>query len=513
MKAMKLKGVVPALLGGVLVLASCDFEVSNPGPVQDENINLVGAHAGLVNGAIRSVQNALGGAYVGENIVHGITPSGHTGTGGTTDLEEMAILTDENNGDNGTFGDAQQGRWIAEEAIRRFTAEGSGVDPNSPLLAQAYLWAGLAHRILGENMCSAVTDGGAIEPKTKHFEWAIAHFNNAERVAQAANLPNIVLAAVGARASAHLWLGNAAAARTDAARVPQSFRFTTQYTGRGGEDYYTYGTVMSLAFQSASFWGTPMHTHFLTTGDSRAAWGYDNGSLEIPSGRQFAVRAQTHPARQTWVGLVPLYYPLNKGYAPRNAARELRIFEPNLDQQRLLQVNLVTGREMQLVIAETHLMQGNFQQAMVHINNVRTSTPVYPANLATAMNLTLHPQEEADRVRSRIPTYFTGTPGNFSAGGNMPAVTANNLNDAWAALKFERYLETSLEARRFGDRWRWRKNNTPGALHPLELLPAETSAKYRVPADPLNLCFPLPRSENVANQNIEETYKDWVDRP
>jgi hypothetical protein len=514
MKATRLTSAFgAAALGGLLVLAACDFEVSNPGPVQDENINLVGAHRGLVNGAIRSVQNSLGGTYVGENIVHGITPSGHTGTGGTTLEEEIAVLTDENNGDNGTFGDSQRGRWVAEEAIRRFTAEGSGVSPNSPLLAEAYLWAGLGHRILGENMCTAVTDGGAAEAKTKYFEWAIAHFTNAERVAQAAGLNDIMMAAVGARASAHLWLGNATAARTDAARVPANFRFTTKYTGRGGEDYYTYGTVMSLAFQSASFWGTPMHTHFLTTGDSRAAWGYDNGSLEIPAGRQFAVRAQTHPARQSWVGLVPLFYPLAKGYAPRNAARELRIYEPILDQQRLLQVNLVTGREMQLIIAETYLMQGNFQQAMTHINNVRTATPIYRANLATAMNLTLHPQEQADKVRSRMPDYFTGTPGDFSAGGNMPALTATSLEAAWAALKFERYLETNLEARRFGDRWRWRRNNTPGALHPLELLPAEIASRFNIPADPLNLCFPLSRGENTANQNIEETFKDWTDRP
>jgi hypothetical protein len=208
-----------------------------------------------------------------------------------------------------------------------------------------------------------------------------------------------------------------------------------------------------------------------------------------------------------------MFYPLNKGYAPRNAARELRIYEPNLDLQRLLQVNLVTGREMQLVQAETFLMQGNFQQAMIHINNVRTSTPVYRANLATAMNLTLHPQEQADKVRSRMPDYFTGTPGDFSAGGNMPAVTATTLDAAWAALKFERYLELNMEARRLGDRWRWRKNNTPGALHPLELLPSEIASRFNIPADPLNLCFPLSRGENTANQNIEETFKDWVDRP
>ena len=141
-----------------LALAACDFDVQNPGPVQDENVNLEGAHRSLVNGAIRGVQNALGDLYVGENITHVFVPNGHTGTGGTSLEEELALFTDENNGDNGTFSDAQRGRWVAEEAIRRFTSGEAGVkDPSKyGLLAEAYLWAGLANRVLGENMCTAI---------------------------------------------------------------------------------------------------------------------------------------------------------------------------------------------------------------------------------------------------------------------------------------------------------------------------------------------------------------------
>jgi hypothetical protein len=129
------------------------------------------------------------------------------------------------------------------------------------------------------------------------------------------------------------------------------------------------------------------------------------------------------------------------------------------------------------------------------------------------MNLTLHPQEAADKARANMPDYFTGTPGDFSAGGMLQPVVANNLNEAWAALKFERYLELNLEGRRFGDRWRWRKNNTPGALHPLELLPEQTASGSGVPTDPLNLCFPLPSGENSANANVPEDFRDWVARP
>src|SRR5688572_10405038 len=166
------------------LLAACDFDVQNPGPVQDENVNLEGAHRSLVNGAIRGVQNALGDHYVGENITHVFVPNGHTGTGGTSLEEELALFTDENNGDNGTFSDAQRGRWVALEAVRRFTSGEAGVkDPSKyGLLAEAYLWAGLANRVLGENMCTAVRDGGGPEDRLKHFEWAIEQFNKAETV-------------------------------------------------------------------------------------------------------------------------------------------------------------------------------------------------------------------------------------------------------------------------------------------------------------------------------------------
>ena len=49
----------------------------------------------------------------------------------------------------------QQARWIAEDAIRRFTAVGAG-RVNVNILAEAYLWAGFANRTLGENACTAV---------------------------------------------------------------------------------------------------------------------------------------------------------------------------------------------------------------------------------------------------------------------------------------------------------------------------------------------------------------------
>ena len=502
--------VVAATAPIVISIASCDFEVSNPGPVQDPNINLAGAHQGMINGAIRSFGAGYGVLYIGDVIVHGHMASGHTGTAGTEPEEEVAMLNSERNGLNGAWGNLQRARWIGEEAVRRF--EEFVPDPDSyPLTAQAHFWAGIASRTMGENLCTAVFDGGEALPKTAFFENAIDHFNKAEHIANITGQADLAIAAIGARAAANLFLGRGSQARTDAQLVPFDFKFTTKYTGFSADpNYYLIETVASVAFQSISMWGTPSHPHFLETGDSRVAWGYDNGSREIPAGQEIAGRGQTHPSRPTWNALIPMYYPL-KLYAPRNAARELLFFEPNLTNQRLLQVNLVTGREMELVLAEVDLLDGNWESAMTRVNHVRTTTPVYPANLATAMDLTLHPRELVDKQKENLPDYFTGVPGNFSAGGFLQPVAANGPTEAWAALKFERFLELNLEMRRFGDRWRWRENNTPGALHPLEYLPQKLATKYSVPTDPLNLCFPMPRDENDANDNIPETYQDWID--
>ena len=53
------KGLATGVVAAVLVSA-CDFEVTNPGPVQDENLNAEATFQGLLNGAIRSTQDGFG---------------------------------------------------------------------------------------------------------------------------------------------------------------------------------------------------------------------------------------------------------------------------------------------------------------------------------------------------------------------------------------------------------------------------------------------------------------------
>jgi len=75
-------------------------------------------------------------------------------------------------------------------------------------------------------------------------------------------------------------------------------------------------------------------------------------------------------------------------------------------------------------------------------------------------------------------------------------VTATTTTDAWKLLKRERGIELWLEARRLGDMRRWKNDNSPGALDPLEQ-PGTTS--HLTTQD---LCFPISNSERQTNPHL-----------
>lgn len=474
-KAAGGRGAVHRIMASVLVcvaVASCDFEVTNPGPVQDVNLDDTGAHAPLVTGAMRGTLNGWSDfAHRGGAISRDHTTGGHVFAGGIPLEEELGQLDERITASEG-WGRTHQGRWIAEESIRRIRETmGADADSYAPL-GRLYLWAGFANRVLGENVCTAVFDGGAPEPYTNHFTRAVEHFTNAEKIANATGESQVVLAAIAGRAAAHLSLGNWAEAAADAAKIPETFVYSAQFTGRSASDLGNDGErwriilAMQSQYRGVSFWNTPLEQHFLDTGDPRVAWGHDPEFASAPV------------PRPTWGRFIPYYYPL-KYIAPRNAATERTRYEINNNQMDLLPIRLASGREMLLIRAEAALAQGQVTEAMTLINQVRTTTE--------------DPQ--------------TGKPGNYFTGEALAPVSASTLEEAWAALKFERLLELTLEGRRFGDRRRWAENDTPGAIHPLEYLPDEIATRYGVPKQP-NLCFPTPLSEKQANPNIPIDYVD-----
>ncbi|MBI4519732.1 MAG: hypothetical protein HY701_02750 [Gemmatimonadetes bacterium] len=388
-----------ALLLVTLTLTSCDFEVTNPGPIRDQNLDDTGAHDAVVNGAMRGTLQGLSlFAHYGGAVVRDLHAGGHTGSGGVPRDIELGQLHDENTADSG-WDNAHKGRWIGEHMAARIAASlGSKAGTYKPL-GRFYLWAGYANRILGEHACTAVFDGGSAEPYKTYFTRAVQHFSEAERIAAAAGDEQARVAAIAGRAAAHINLGNWAAAATDAAKVPVTFSFQANYNAR---DEYRIVTAASSLFRSLTFWDTAFEKYFLDTGDPRAAWGYDKDEVPVV-------------ARPTWGYKIPMYYPL-KFYAPRHAG-ELSDFRPVRASQAVIPVDLADGREMLLVRAEALLAQGDWNGAMVLINQVRTTT--------------------VDVGTKKAGSYFTGQP--------LAPVTASTAAEAWAALKFERLVEFQQE--------------------------------------------------------------------
>ena len=110
-------------------------------------------------------------------------------------------------------------------------------------------------------------------------------------------------------------------------------------------------------------------------------------------------------------------------------------------------INLASGWEMRLIEAETKLIAGDVAGALTSMNGRRTALA-------------------------------------------LPAVTAANVTEAWAALKKERGIELWLEGRRLGDLRRWAALTRPGALDPKEEIPGR------------DLCFATPLSEKQTNLNF-----------
>ncbi|MSR35996.1 MAG: RagB/SusD family nutrient uptake outer membrane protein [Gemmatimonadetes bacterium] len=317
-----------------LALAGCD--VTNPGPVQDEFLNLPDAHQALVNGAGARLVQAI--SYIGMQgafSAREVFPTGNCcGNPNQTPLQQAGRHTPEQAGVFWQLG--HQARWIAEDALKRFTALGQGkVQPT--IMAEAYLTAGYANRVLGENMCDAVFDGGAKQPIGKHFERAQEQFT------QAINLGtgNVKTAAYAGRASVRLYLKDWAGAASDAQLVPVAFTYTyvTDTSNQQTQNNIWFNNANS-PYRSYSSFKTWQLDYYNQTGDPRVQIGVN---AAIPYGN----------ATLTGYGQVP--WAFQQKYATANAPFKVS-----------------SGREMALVRAEAALNANDVAGAMTLINSIRT---------------------------------------------------------------------------------------------------------------------------------------------
>ena len=332
-----------ALALGVLALAACDFEVTNPGPVQDEFLKNPAAFGAMVNGGARTLGEGLN--YVnfhGAIVAREIHPTGQTGQFGISQQNAVGILREDEQG--APWSNSHQSRWLSENALRQMGEVLSDAEFNSSsLVAHAYMWAGYANRLLGENMCEAVFDGGPAELSSAYLSRAEDQFTKAIQVAAAAGVDSVITASTAARASVRVHLGDWAGARADAAAVPKDFVFTFAFFDIG--DTFFFNRIawasMNQPYKAHTIWGTFYEQYFRDTDDPRISWmettGVGTGALDC-------------------CGAVPWF--------------------PQTKFGRLGGFNLSTGREMSLIEAEGLLGDGMWPEAMAVINELRADVGV-----------------------------------------------------------------------------------------------------------------------------------------
>ena len=354
---MRLKIKFRALAVGVVcattVLSGC--EVTNPGPIQDEFLAEPASQQGLINGAVRRMNELMYGTYTMALLAREVFPGGQIGAFGHDVIVQGGELLPGSFG--GYFNDAVQARFIAETAIKRFT------DVSAPpsMMYQAHLWAGWAYRYLGDWWCDAVigstdpddeTPGMYEEGTDTYYERAVANFTAALGFA---TTDAQRFAARAGRAQAYVGLGQWANAATDAAAVTDpEFVFRMNFDATEQATYNPlFWANASQPYRSISMHFTWFYDHFDATADPRAEY-YEDGA------NPFAVGSLSGYGQVPWSNFTK--------------------YDDRADD-----INMASYWEMRLIMAEAILQQtpANFQDAVDLINEVRTragiAMPAYGA--------------------------------------------------------------------------------------------------------------------------------------
>ena len=336
---------------GLLAFTACNFfDVSNPGPIADEDLNTTNAMAGLVTGMSFDLSRAV------DELDYDLTVMSdelyHGGSYAQPILFNRGIIRPEDV--NSEWGEAHRARWVAESGIERMK-EVMGADfDKSALAARAYIYAGLSNRLLGENMCQAVFDGSAPEDNKVHFSRAEGQFTEALRIAGSltgAIRDSLNRAAYGGRASVRAWQGKWAEAVTDAQQVPTNYTFVAFFSTNTTQENN------NLAFE---------------TSNRREFTVYNT---------QWAQNPKTDP-RVPWDTVKTTSGAIQTGQDGRT---------PFFQQRKLVglgaDIPMVKGTEMLLLRAEAALRNNDVAGAMTLINQERafySATALPPLTATTA---------------------------------------------------------------------------------------------------------------------------------
>jgi hypothetical protein len=420
----------------LLATVSCDTTVTNPGPVQDDFLTDRNAASAMVNGAGRALSSGLNWiSYTSAAVTREIHPAGSTGSFGITARWQNGELNGDDGDLNTHWEQAQRARWLAEETLRRL--EDAGPPPVGSLQTPAQYANLLQLGYLYAGYANRLLGENMCEAVID----GSAALPNATFFTRAESLFTKALAVTGGTPATMATQNNAAYAGRASARV-----YLNKWT-----DAVSDAGQVPIAF----VYNMPYFNIGNDDQRNRIFWASGNS-------RESGSAYRAHTQWSTWYydyrtatndPRVPITVTTLEGDAAIECCGKVSFWPEAKHATSAAPIRLSSGREMRLIEAEAKLRSSDVAGAMTSINQVRTH-----ANTAT--------------------------------------ITATDLTDAWRLLKRERGIELWLEARRLGDMRRWKEQNTPGALDPLEL-PGAASHLQRQ-----DLCFPISRSEKETNPNL-----------
>lgn len=457
-----------------LVMGACD--VTNPGPVQDDFLSDKESHEALVNGAGRRLQEAMNNiSYTSALPAREIFPGGQTGAHGHAVLVQGGYFEPGSFG--GHFNLAVQARFIAETALDIFAGlEGTEDEADPGVVQQAQVWAGYAHRVLGENWCEAVFDGGPAEPGIRYFERAEQFFTDAINNATDADL---VLAAYAGRAQVRVWLEDWAGAAADAGMIADrdwSFDLMSVAQEEDTRNMLYYASATASPYRAYTMW----YTYYGGSDDSLVGVA-ENPNAPPPFDGYYELTGDPRVK----------VLPQNPTLPYANAALSGYGQTPWLNQAKYTSgddaFRLASGAEMRLIEAEALLNDDDPAGALAIIDALRAS---YTSDLGGPLG--------------RIPDVL----GAFD-GYDGWTTTPTTVPEVMTHLMRERGIELWGEARRWGDLRRWEDGAGLGGdvqYEPFENVSdifAQAQAEAAADSDPNRLrCFDIPNSEREANPNL-----------
>jgi hypothetical protein len=353
-----------SLLLTALLLAApvaCDTSVSNPGPVEDKFLDDRNAAAAMVSGAGRALSQSINWiGYTGAAVTREIHPAGSTGSFGISNRWQTGELGADDSDLDTHWAEGQRARWVAEEALRRLEAAGPPPTGSLQTTAQyynalqlAYLYAGFANRVLGENMCDAVIDGSGKLDNAVYFQRAESLFTKAIAVTGGtpATITNQATAGYAGRAQVRLYLKKYAEAAADAGQVPIAFTYNMPY--------YNIGDDAQRNRIAWSIGNSPYRAH-----TEWNTWYYDYSQA-------------THDPR------VPITITTLQGDAAINCCGKVPFYPEAKYTNSASPVRLASGREMRLIEAEVKLRGSDVTGAVASMNLVRTNAGVSTSITAT----------------------------------------------------------------------------------------------------------------------------------